>query len=140
VEFDAAITRVEPAAFTKVSPLGVEEQRVNVLAKPASPPVGLGDGFRVVASIIVWSAESVLTVPSTSLVPAEETWGVYVVEEGRARFRAITLGEQGRALSKYTASLGIVIEHPNDASAMGAYHGTMIAAGSIDRSHSAMRR
>lgn len=117
VEFDAAITRVEPAAFTKVSPLGVEEQRVNVLAKPASPPVGLGDGFRVVASIIVWSAESVLTVPSTSLVPAEETWGVYVVEEGRARFRVVTLGEQGsRAVEvKHGLRSGeLVIEHPNE--------------------------
>lgn len=117
LEFEAAVTRVEPAAFTKVSPLGVEEQRVNVLARPASPPVGLGDGFRVVTSIVVWSAESVLTVPSTSLVPGDEMWGVYVVEKGRARFRAVTLGEQGTRAVEARAGLrsgDLVIEHPNE--------------------------
>lgn len=122
-EFSATVTRVEPAAFTKVSPLGVEEQRVNVIARPASPPKGLGDGFRVVTSIFLWSAESVLTVPSTSLVPTDEGWGVYVVEKGRARVRMVTLGEYGARTVEVKRGLksgDIVIEHPDERISDGA--------------------
>ena len=116
-EFAATVTRIEPAAFTKVSPLGVEEQRVNVIAIPASAPAGLGDGFRVNASIVLWTGESVLAVPSTSLVPIDEGWGLYVVENGRARLRTITLGHQGARDVEVTQGLSageIVIRHPDE--------------------------
>jgi HlyD family secretion protein len=56
--FTAVVSRIEPSAFTKVSPLGVEEQRVNVIAALDTAPVGLGDRFRVSTSIVLWSAES----------------------------------------------------------------------------------
>jgi HlyD family secretion protein len=116
-EFEAAVTRVEPAAFTKVSPLGVEEQRVNIIASPASPPIGLGDRFRVGTSIVLWSAESVLTVPSTSLVPGDEGWGVYVVERGRAVLRVVTLGQHGAREVEVLRGLrsgDLVIRHPDE--------------------------
>ena len=116
-EFAATVTRVEPAAFTKVSPLGVEEQRVNVIAVPASAPAGLGDGFRVNASIVLWSGESVLAIPSTSLVPIDEAWGVFVMEGGRARLRTVTLGHQGARNVEVTQGLRsgeVVIQHPDE--------------------------
>jgi HlyD family secretion protein len=116
-EFTATVTRIEPAAFTKVSPLGVEEQRVNVIAIPASAPAGLGDGFRVNSSIVLWTGESVLAVPSTSLVPIDEGWGVYAVENGRARLRTITLGHQGARSVEVTQGLRAgeaVIRHPDE--------------------------
>ena len=116
-EFAATVTRVEPAAFTKVSPLGVEEQRVNVVAVPAAAPAGLGDGFRVNASIVLWSGESVLAIPSTSLLPIDEGWGVFVVEGGRARLRTVTLGHQGARNVEVTHGLRsgeVVIQHPDE--------------------------
>jgi HlyD family secretion protein len=121
-EFSATVTRVEPAAFTKVSPLGVEEQRVNVIASPLSPPSGLGHRFRVATSIVLWSAESVLTVPSTSLVPMEEGWGVFVVEKGRARLRMLELGQHGTRSVEVTGGLeagDVVIQHPDERIAEG---------------------
>lgn len=115
--FTAIVSRVEPSAFTKISPLGVEEQRVNVIATLDTAPAGLGDRFRVSTSIVLWSAESVLTVPSTSLVPTDEGWGVYVVEGGRARLRMVSLGQTGaRAVGVLSGvSVGdVVISHPDE--------------------------
>lgn len=115
--FTAIVSRVEPSAFTKISPLGVEEQRVNVIATLDTAPAGLGDRFRVSTSIVLWSAESVLTVPSTSLVPTDEGWGVYVVERGRARLRMVSLGQTGgRAVEVLSGvSVGdVVISHPDE--------------------------
>jgi HlyD family secretion protein len=117
MEFVAAVTRVEPAAFTKVSPLGVEEQRVNVIAIPATALAELGDGFRVIASVVLWAGESVLSIPTTCLVPFDEGWGVYVVEGGRARLRTVTLGHQGTRDVEVTQGLApgnVVIRHPDE--------------------------
>jgi len=113
----AAVSRVEPAAFTKVSPLGVEEQRVNVIAALDSAPAGLGDRFRVATSIVLWSAESVLTVPSTSLVPTDEGWGVYVIEGGRASLRFVTLGQIGARAAEVVQGIRsgeLIISHPDE--------------------------
>jgi hypothetical protein len=55
---------VEPAAYTKISALGVEEQRVNVIIEPDRLPPMVGDGFRVEVSIVVWSAREVVVVPT----------------------------------------------------------------------------
>jgi HlyD family secretion protein len=88
---------VEPGAFTKVSALGVEEQRVNVIADITSPPEQwrtLGDGFRVEADIVVFSAPDALVVPIGALFRVAERWAVYTVEAGRARRRLLTLGRR----------------------------------------------
>jgi HlyD family secretion protein len=92
---EAKVRLVEPAAFTKVSALGVEEQRVLVIADLVSPPdqrTGLGDQFRVEARIVVWEAASVLKVPSGALFRRGPAWAAFVVENGRAVERSINAG------------------------------------------------
>ena len=122
-ELQATVMRIEPAAFTKISPLGVEEQRVNVIGRFSNPPAGLGDRFRVMASIVLWSAESVLTIPSSSLVPSGEGWGVFVVENGRARLQPITLGHQGKRTLEVLSGLTareLIVAHPDERVRNGA--------------------
>jgi HlyD family secretion protein len=86
---------VEPAAFTKVSALGVEEQRVNVISDFVTPPAqrpGVGDNFRVEARIIVWEATQALKVPAGALFRQGEQWATYVVQDGRAQRRLVKAG------------------------------------------------
>lgn len=94
----ARVRRVEPAAFTKVSALGVEEQRVNVIADLVSPPEarrGLGDGYRVEARVVVWEADAVVRVPAGALFRRGGDWMAFVIEDGRARLRAVKAGRAG---------------------------------------------
>jgi HlyD family secretion protein len=86
---------VEPAAFTKISALGVEEQRVNVIADLVTPPekrAGLGDNFRVEARIVVWEAAHALKVPAGALFRQGEQWAAFVVAGGRAHLRPVKAG------------------------------------------------
>ncbi|HWX22661.1 MAG TPA: efflux RND transporter periplasmic adaptor subunit [Candidatus Binatia bacterium] len=86
---------VEPAAFTKVSALGVEEQRVNVIADLTTPPEqrrNVGDNFRVEARIIIWETDNALKVPAGALFRRGEDWAAFVVVEGRARLRVVKAG------------------------------------------------
>ena len=91
------VARVDPVAFTKVSALGIEEQRVNVtvaLTPPAQALQKLGDGFRVDARITVSAKDGALLVPSAALVRQGEGWQVFVVEAGKARARAVTFNDR----------------------------------------------
>jgi HlyD family secretion protein len=88
------VRRVEPSGFTKISALGVEEQRVNVLVDIDQRPKDLGDGFRVEIRIIVWSKDAVLKVPTSSLLRAGDEWTVYEVEQGVAFRRVVKIGER----------------------------------------------
>lgn len=89
------VARVEPAAFTKVSALGIEEQRVNVVVALAPADAArLGDGFRVDARITVSSQPDALLVPSAALVRDGERWRVFVVEAGKARARAVQIHDR----------------------------------------------
>jgi HlyD family secretion protein len=96
-----AVTRlVEPAAFTKVSALGVEEQRVNLIADIVTPPEHrprLGDGFRVEARILVWESADVLKVPAGAVFRRGAEWAVFVIEGGRARLRVVATGRSSGA-------------------------------------------
>lgn len=86
---------VEPAAFTKVSALGVEEQRVYVMVDLLASPderSTLGDSYRVEADIVVWSGQSVLKVPAGALFQRGNEWQTYVVEGGRAQLRTVRVG------------------------------------------------
>lgn len=85
---------VEPAGFTKYSALGVEEQRVNVIADIFDPPPSLGAEFRVEARIVTWEAEDVLTVPTSALFQRDGTWQLFAVRRGRAERRAVTIGHR----------------------------------------------
>ena len=118
---EGTVRTVEPTGFTKVSALGVEEQRVRVIADLTSPPDDwrrLGDGYRVEASFVVWSGEDVLTVPSSALFRRDDGWGVFVVERGRARERVVTPGHGSGLLTEVLSGLAdgeTVIVHPGDA-------------------------
>ena len=93
----ASVRLVEPSAFTKVSSLGVEEQRVNVIADFLSPfeeRRTLGDGFRVEASIVLWEEADVLQVPASAVFRHDDGWAVFMLENDRAVLRSIEIGRQ----------------------------------------------
>lgn len=93
----ARVRRVEPSAFTKVSALGVEEQRVNVLADFEDPPQaiqGLGDGYRVELRIIVADVRDALLVPVSATFRRGPAWAVFVLANGRAHPREVQLGRR----------------------------------------------
>jgi HlyD family secretion protein len=114
------VQTVEPGGFTKVSALGVEEQRVLVvmtLQDPASARVRLGDGFRLEAEFIVWQSPDALSVPTAALFRDGARWAVYAVEEGRARLRHVTIGRMGDDAAELKAGLregDQVIVYPGD--------------------------
>lgn len=117
---DAVVRRVEPAAFTRVSALGIEEQRVNVildLAPNQALPERLGHGFRVMAEVVVWQADSVLTVPLGALFREGTAWAVFRVENDTARLHPVTVGrmsgERAEILSGLAAGDSVVL-HPSD--------------------------
>ena len=118
----ATVRRVEPSGFTKVSALGVEEQRVNVIADFVDRPDGLGDGFRVEARIVVWHGDDVLRVPSSALFRHGEGWAVFRVEGGVARTRDVGLGQRGPFEAELVDGLApgdAVVLHPSDRLADG---------------------
>jgi HlyD family secretion protein len=90
----ARVRRVEAAGFTKVSALGVEEQRVHVIAALGQCPAALGDAYRVEARIVLWEADRVLKGPATALFRSGDAWAVFVVDGGRARERAVGVGRR----------------------------------------------
>jgi HlyD family secretion protein len=114
------VRRVEPSGFMKVSALGVEEQRVNVIIEledPASAARKLGDGYRVEVRVIVWREDNVLKVPTGSLFRRADEWAVFVVEEGRARLRVVKLGQRNQTEGQIISGLSvgqIVVLHPPD--------------------------
>ena len=114
------VRRVEPAAFTKISTLGVEEQRVNVLIDVVSPPkdwAGIGDAYQVDARITVFSRDDATIVPTGALFRAGETWNVYVVNEGRAQRRPVELIRRSGRSAAVTAGVqpgDRVIVYPSD--------------------------
>ncbi len=111
---------VAPSAFTKVSSLGVEEQRVDVIVRLDEPYErwqALGDGYAVVASIVVWEQNDAVTVPTASLVRTGDNWGVFVVEEGAARLRPVTVGKRGALAVQVTEGVSpgeLLVLHPSD--------------------------
>ncbi len=118
----ATVRRVEPSGFTKVSALGVEEQRVNVIGDFVDPPTGLGDGFRLEARIVVWQADDVLRVPSSALFRHGEGWAVFVVDGGVVRLREVEVGARGPFEAELTGGLeagAVVVLHPSDRLADG---------------------
>jgi HlyD family secretion protein len=114
---DGYVTRIEPQAFTKISALGVEEQRVNVIGSLQSFPPGLGAEYRVDAAIVVAAREDVLTVPASAVFRSDEQWQVFVVDGGRARLQPIAIGERNRDYVEVRENLeagAAVIVFPSD--------------------------
>jgi HlyD family secretion protein len=118
---EAVVRRVEPQGFTKVSSLGVEEQRVNVVASLTSPPAlwsSLGSGYRVLARFVLWEAPRVLQVPASALFRVGDRWAAFVVDQGRARRRSVTIGQQAGLSTQILGGLkegDRVIVHPGNA-------------------------
>ncbi len=113
----ARVRTVEPAAFTKVSALGIEEKRVNVVADFVDLPGPLGDGFRVEAKIVIWEADSVLKAPSSALFRSGEGWSVFTVEGRRAHLREVTPGRRGSFETEILKGLQVgetVVSHPSN--------------------------
>ena len=113
------VRRVEPSGFMKISALGVEEQRVNVIIDLADAAAGraLGDGYRVEVRIIAWRAERVLKVPVGSLFRRGEGWALFIVIDGFARLQPVDLGErndtEAQILGGVSAGQTVVL-HPPD--------------------------
>ncbi len=104
-EIEAVVRLVEPAAFKKISALGVEEQRVNVIGDFKTVPPGIGDAYRVDARIIVAEKADALRVPVGALFQREGKWTVFVVDGGRLASRAVELGLRGARNAEIVAGL-----------------------------------
>ena len=122
----AHVQRVEPSAFTRVSALGVEEQRVNVLIDIDAPRerwAALGDGFRVEAEITTWEAPDVLSVPASAVFRSGDDWAVFALRDGTARLVPVTIGHRNGARMQILTGLDAgdqVVLHPGDRVTEGA--------------------
>jgi len=114
------VRRVEPYGFTKVSALGIEEQRVNVIIDFTGAPEKwrtLGHGYRIEARIVIWQAEDVLKLPVSALFRDGDSWAVFVHRDGRAHVRKITIGHRNDLEAQVTSGLKAgerVVLHPSD--------------------------
>lgn len=114
----ARVTRVEPTAFTKVSALGIEEQRVWVIARITSPRRlwdRLGDGYRVDCSFVLWQGDNVLQVPDSAVFDAHGAEAVFVVERNEARLRRVEVGRRSGLTVQIVRGLKageLVVTHP----------------------------
>lgn len=111
----ARVRMVEPQAFTKISALGVEEQRVNIIADFLTREINFGDNYRVDVRIIVWHADDILKVPSSALFREQEKWNVFVVGFGNAKRSEVKIGHQNSSESEILEGLNegeTVILHP----------------------------
>jgi HlyD family secretion protein len=119
---EGRVRRIEPLAFTKISALGVEEQRVNVIVDILTPPserTDLGEGYRVDARISTYHNDNVLLVPTGALFRSGDRWSVYAVTPGgRARLTPVEIGQRNSAdaeLLKGLAAGDRVVVYPSDA-------------------------
>ena len=126
----ATVNYIEPSAFTEVSALGVEEQRVNVIGTFSQSPndstddstddstgVSLGDGYRIEARIVIWSNDDALQVPVSALYRCGGGWCVFVVDQDRAYPRQIAISQRSTTAAAVESGLQPgeqVILHPSE--------------------------
>ncbi|WP_373504461.1 efflux RND transporter periplasmic adaptor subunit [Aestuariivirga sp.] len=122
----ATVDRIDPSANTKVSALGIEEQRVAVVLSLQGEPAkraALGDGFRVVARITVWKGSNLAAVPIGALFRVGGNWAAYAVIDGQARLRPLEIGQRNGEFAEVKGGLNegeTVILHPSDQMQDGA--------------------
>lgn len=122
------VQRIEPFGFTKVSALGIEEQRVNIiidLVAPHSHWQRLGHGFRVEASIEIWQQPQVLKVPTSALFRQGNDWAVFIVDKDIAKIRTVQIGRNNGQFAQVEGGLtagNVVVLHPSER----IEHGTRI--------------
>lgn len=116
---------VEPTGFTKISALGVEEQRVWVVVELTSPPKEwrrLGDGYRVEATFILWQGKDILQIPAGALFRHGGDWAVFAIVDGRAELRKVKVGRRNGLRAQILSALGEgeqVILHPDETIEVG---------------------
>ncbi len=113
----AHVRLVEPGGFTKVSALGIEEKRVNVISDFVDPPGLLGDGYRVETRTVIWSGEKVLKVPQSALFRQGSGWSVFAIAGGRAKRRDVEIGHRNQSEAEILSGIGAgeeVILHPSN--------------------------
>jgi HlyD family secretion protein len=111
------VTTVEPSAFTKLSALGIEEQRVNIIGELNTWSDVLGDGYRIDGRIVTWSAPNVLKVPITALFRTGDTWTVFLAREQYAVLRQLQIGHRNENEAEVLSGIGegdLVVRYPND--------------------------
>jgi HlyD family secretion protein len=118
---------VEPAGFTKISSLGVEEQRVFVIVDMTSSDKSehsLGDGYRLEASFIIWEGKDVLQVPASALFRKQDRWAVFVVKDNKALKREVKVGQRTGLAAEILSGLAEgeeVILHPDNSIEEGTH-------------------
>lgn len=111
------VSYIEPQAFTKISALGVEEQRVNVIGEFLEPPAPLGAGYRIEAGIVVWEEENILTVPTSAIFQRNNDWQIFAINDGKVELRQLQLGQRGREFAQVLDGIAegeTIILYPSD--------------------------
>jgi len=117
---EGMVRRIEPVGFTKISALGVEEQRVLIISdftSPAEQWQRLGDGYRVEAKFILWHEDDVLQVPASSLFRYKNGWALFVVNNHHALRREVTVGQRNGLVAQILEGISegeLVVNHPSD--------------------------
>lgn len=119
-KLEAVLRKIEPSARTKISALGIEEQRVDVLFDLLSPPderQGLGDGFAVFVRVVEWRAADVAQVPLSALFRSDDKWHAFQVQDGVAERIEVTVGRRNSHTAQVLSGLDVgdtVVTHPSD--------------------------
>jgi len=116
---EGRVRLVEPFGFLKISALGIEEQRVNVIIDfvGADGWERLGHGYQVESKVVLWDADGILTVPLTALFRDGDKWSLFVEEGGRARLRHVKVGQRNGIIAEIRDGLVAgerVVAHPSD--------------------------
>mgnify|MGYP000111950615 CR=1 FL=1 len=119
----ATVRRVDPAAFTKVSALGIEEQRVNAVLDLDESDARLGHGYRVFAEMTVWDCEACVQVPISALFRSGDAWNLFVVDGDRLRQTPVEIGQMNDRTAQVLSGVesgATVVVHPADTLADGS--------------------
>lgn len=122
---DAKVARIDPTGFTRVSALGIEEQRVRLhldFTTPAEARSGLGDGYRVFVQIVIWSSPATRQVPQSALFRQNGAWAVFRAVNGYAVMTPVTIGHSAEAMAEVLSGL-------DDGDQVIAYPGNRISDG-----------
>ncbi|MDE3136696.1 MAG: HlyD family efflux transporter periplasmic adaptor subunit [Acidobacteriota bacterium] len=113
----ARVRLVEPSGFTKISALGIEEQRVNVIIDFVDPPGPLGDAYRVEAHIVVWQKDDAVKLPVSALFRHGDSWAVFTIENGRAHLLGVQIGHRNASEAEVLGGIAVgkpLILHPTN--------------------------
>ena len=115
------VRRVEPGGFLKISALGVEEQRVNIIIDfedPRAAWAALGDGYRVEVRVVTWQGKDVVKVPGSALFRQGEGWAVFRAKDRRAEQKSVEVGHRGELEAEIRSGLDpgdkVVVHPPED--------------------------